>query len=242
VIRLLALPLAVALVAPAQAQSFDKCKKFFINGYVTDFVKPPHGQLKDLCFDSFAVLYSGQTKTAVFVVERLNKAQLEDASDEERSNKFYEEARLPSAYRATLADYKGQAGEQMYDRGHMAPAGDMPNVQSMAQSFSLANMVPQASKNNRGPWRSRVEMATRKYVMRAKGDVIVFTGPVFETVQTLGPNKVWIPTHLFKLVYDVETGRSWAHWIENTNAAKAGPPITHEELMKRTGIRFIPQE
>ncbi len=53
----------------------------------------------------------------------------------------------------------------------MAPAGDMPTAQAMAQSFSLANMVPQASEHNRGVWAKSVEMATRNHVRRADGNV-----------------------------------------------------------------------
>ena len=45
----------------------------------------------------------------------------------------------------------------------------------MAQSFSLANIVPQAPMNNRKAW-AGIERATRKYVMRAAGDVFVITG------------------------------------------------------------------
>src|SRR5699024_839614 len=65
-------------------------------------------------------------------------------------------------------DYQGSG----FDRGHMAPAGDMHNQESMAQSFSLANIVPQNAQHNRGAW-SKIEADTRKYVSRAQGDVYI---------------------------------------------------------------------
>ena len=43
---------------------------------------------------------------------------------------------------------------------------------------------------------------------RAQGDVYVFTGPVFSgPTRTIGPGKVQVPSHLFKLVYDASTGK-----------------------------------
>lgn len=90
----------------------------------------------------------------MFVAEKLNRKSIADA-DEKRTNKFFPDARLRSAERATLDDYKGSG----FDKGHMAPAGDMSTAQAMAQSFSLANKVPQAPEHNRGAWVKPVEAA-----------------------------------------------------------------------------------
>lgn len=237
---LLALSCQLFFALPAHA-GFDACPRFFVNGAAPKMPSTAPARQRELCFDAFAVLYSGQSKTPVYVVERLSKSQLADAAGEERGNNFYEEARLPSAERARLVDFKARAGDELrFDRGHMAPAADMPTAAAMAQSFSLSNMVPQAPRNNRGPWAKSVEKATRKYVQRAAGDVYVFTGPVFDApLQTLGPDKVWIPRYLYKLVYDPSANKAWAHWLENTDEARAGRPISYEELVRRTGIEFL---
>lgn len=232
-----------AQAAPAKdIASFSACPQFFFNGAVPVVSRAQAGQQRALCFDAFAILHSGQSKTAVFVVEKLNKSALLDAKDQERTDRFYEEARLPVADRARLEDYKTTDFlNQRYDRGHLAPAADMFSENAMAQSFSLANMVPQAPKNNRGIWAKSVEKATRQYVMRAAGDVYVITGPHYESpVRTLGPNKVWIPSHLYKLVYDSVTQRAWAYWVENTDDAKMSRPISYQDLVQRTGIEFFP--
>lgn len=124
---------------------------------------------------------------------------------------------------------------------HQAPAGDMPTPSAMAQSFSLANMVPQAPENNRGIWAKQVEKATRQYVERAQGDVFVFTGPFFSgQVQTIGKGRVWVPSHLFKLVYDEKANRAWAYLVENKNEARMSRPISYQELVRYTGIQFLP--
>lgn len=236
---------AFALLASVPAWAgFESCPQFFVNGTAPKVSTASPAKQRELCFDAFAVLHSGQSKTAVYVVEKLSKFQLSDAKGEARTNRFYEEARLPSADRSRLVDYKGrviQNGlEVRFDRGHMAPAADMPNAQAMAQSFSLSNMVPQSPENNRGAWAKSIEKATRKYVMRADGDVYVFTGPVYVApVQTLGPNQVWIPKYLYKLVYDPSANRAWAHWLENTDEARASKPISYEELVRRTSIEFL---
>ena len=87
-------------------------------------------------------------------------------------------------------------------------------------------------------------MATRKYVARASGDVYVITGPVFAPSiaqsPSIGRDRVRVPKYLFKLVYDQTKNKAWAHWQENDNAARASKPISYAELVKRTGIEFLP--
>src|SRR5690606_30740111 len=107
-------------------------------------------------------------------------------------------------------------------------------------SFSLANMVPQDAKHNGGAW-AKVEADTRAYVMRARGDVFVITGPVFDAKpQRIGSGGVAVPSHLFKLVYDPATGKSWAHWQQNSAAAKVGRPISYAELVQKTDMALLP--
>jgi endonuclease G len=135
--------------------------------------------------------------------------------------------------RALLLDYRGSG----YDRGHNAPAGDMSNERSMAQSFSLANMMPQARQNNQGIWAKNVEEPTRAYIKRAASDIYIYTGSTGNN-GSIGKSRVTIPSHLYKLVYDPSKNTAWAYWVENTNEASMTPPISYQELMEKTGIDF----
>ena len=124
-------------------EAFAACPQFFAGGQ-PPMVKPQPSQ-RALCYDAFAILHSGESKTAVYVAQKLNRAAIADAG-EKRTDKFFADARLRAAERAQLEDYRGSG----YDRGHLAPAGQMPTPAAMAQSFSLANMVPQAPQHNQG--------------------------------------------------------------------------------------------
>ncbi|MBU3609251.1 DNA/RNA non-specific endonuclease [Polynucleobacter wuianus] len=221
--------LLALLLSPISAFAlFEDCKGLFPKQQVP--VTPQAG--RDLCFDSFAVYYSPQDKKPIYTVEKLNREQLLGPHPR-RTNQFYEEARLPFAERALLSDYRGSG----YDRGHNAPAGDMGNEKAMAQSFSLANMMPQARQNNQGIWAKNVEEPTRLYAKRASGDIYVFTGSIGNQ-GSIGRSRVTIPSHLFKLVYDPNKNHAWAYWVENSNEALMSPPISYSELLTKTGIDF----
>lgn len=219
------------------SQSFVSCTDVFPNkntvtiesAFTKDMRPTP------LCSDGFAVLYSKVSKTPLVVVERLNAGIIADAKGEERTDEFFPDPRLKQGERAELSDYRGSG----MDRGHQFPAGNAANQRSMAQSFALSNMIPQDPTHNRKVW-SKIEADTRKYVSRAKGDVFVYTGPLFNSnPKTIGRNKVWVPSHVFKLVYDASNGKSWAFVLENNASATIGAPMSYQGFVKVTGLRLI---
>ncbi|EJE54416.1 DNA/RNA endonuclease G, NUC1 [Acidovorax sp. CF316] len=148
-----------------QPTSFAHFPQFFVHG------KPPAVPTRPLpralCYEAFAVLHSGETRTLVYVAQRLNRRVIEQ-TDHKRADKFFADARLPGA---ELGDYKRSG----YSRGHMAPAGDMSTPTAMAQNFSLANMVPQNIQHTGGPW-AKIEEDTRRYVLRAQGRCLCHYG------------------------------------------------------------------
>lgn len=89
-------------------------------------------------------------------------------------------------------------------------------------------------------WANMVEKATRHYAARARGNLYVITGPVFETKMMIGSGQVAVPTHLFKLVYDEERNVAWAHWHSNSDETRGSKPISYAELVRRTGVEFLP--
>lgn len=222
--------------------TFAECLEHFANRVPPRVPNTEERRARPLCFDGFAVLHSGKTKTPIYAAAVLNRERILAGRKQERTNLFFADARLPARERANLEDYRGSG----FDRGHNAPAADMGSAQGVAQSFSLANMMPQAPKNNQGPW-ADIEQATRKYILRAKGDVYVVTGSLLlpGECQYALPNcqignGVTVPSHIFKLVYDPSTERAWAHWLPNTDDARPSKPIRYEELVARTGIEFLP--
>ncbi|MBH2037541.1 MAG: DNA/RNA non-specific endonuclease [Pseudomonadales bacterium] len=229
---------ALDLYSNKQKQaSFDGCADLFPAAKPINLATVP-ATMKPLalCSDNFAVLYSQTSKTPMVVVERLNSALLQDAKGEERTNQFYPDPRIPKSGRAELSDYRSQ--HPAVDRGHQSPAADAPSPNAMAQSFALSNMVPQDPTNNRKIW-SKVESDVRKFAKRADGNVFVFTGPLFDQGHTtIGNNKVWVPTRLFKLVYDASSQRAWAYVLPNAET-RIEKPMDYATFVKSTGLKLL---
>jgi endonuclease G, mitochondrial len=219
---------AHALAAPPPCPQFVPNAEFPV---LTNQKMAPKTRL--LCYSDFAVLHSGITHGPLWSAEHLTREHLSDATEQIRTNKFYEEPALPSGERATLADYKRSG----FDRGHMSPAGDRWNGEAMAESFTLANIVPQDRDNNEHLW-ARIESAVRKIVLK-NGEAYVITGPLFvgSQLRTIGPTHVFVPTQLFKVVYVPSRRTAFALVVDNTATNRYDVKTVHE-LEAMSGMRF----
>jgi endonuclease G len=188
---------------------------------------------EQLCFNVFSVLHSGITRTPLWSAEHLESQNIQAAQALSRENSFHAETRLPADERAELNDY-ARSG---YDRGHMAPNGDMPDRDSQRDSFSLANIVPQDGENNRNLW-AGIEGEVRKMAKR-EGDLYVVTGPAFLGADLRKIGNVLVPTHLYKLVYSPRQRAGAAWFVENKADAKA-TVIPVPELERIIGINLLP--
>lgn len=81
---------------------FAACPQFFANEVAP--LVPGIPQQRELCYEGFAVLHNGSTRTPVFVAERLNRQLVLQARTQKRTDRFFADARLPQAERAELSD------------------------------------------------------------------------------------------------------------------------------------------
>ena len=228
--------LLVAVGTNAHAASTD-CPEHFAGGAAPDLVNAKLNQkARALCFQQFAVLHSGITRTPLYSAEHLTRDRVAAAKGLERpdANAFHPDPRLPPDERAELNDYKRSG----FDRGHLAPNGDMSFPEAQQESFSLANMLPQVPENNRGVW-SEIESAVR-HLTNQRGELYVVTGPLFQGVnlQRIG-GRVLVPTHVFKAVYDPKRTEAGAYIAPNEPGG-AYQRVPLAELESAAGISLFP--
>ncbi|MFC4932888.1 DNA/RNA non-specific endonuclease [Massilia sp. GCM10023247] len=229
--------LLVPALAPATAAAAalsSGCPDHYADGRPPEIRNPKLAvATRELCYGVFGVMHSGVTRTPLWSAEHLRADQLAAAEGLKRDNAFHAEPRLPRSQRAELDDY-ARSG---FDRGHMAPNGDMPDRSAQRESFSLANMVPQDSEHNRHIW-APIEGAVRK-MAKKEGQLYVITGPAFLGTNLRKVGNVLVPTHLYKVVYSPRQ-KAAAAWFTENRAHAPIQVIPVAELERIVGITFLP--
>jgi len=223
------------LAGPVQA-SQSSCPDFFVGGSAPDMLRPSMAaRTAELCYSDFSIMHSGITAGPLWVAERLTADDIRAAKAIPRVDQFFADTNIPSADRAELEHYRGSG----YDRGHMAPSADMTSERSQAESFTLANMVPQNPSLNRRLW-ADVESTARGLAL-SYGEVYIVTGPAFVggRLKRLG-GRVLVPTATFKAVYVPSQRAAGAWWADNSGDGRNYEVVSIDELQARIGVDVFP--
>lgn len=112
-----------------------------------------------------------------------------------RSNKFIADPDIDSSAETWDYSYSG------YDRGHMAPAGDMRwDEEAMNQSFYMTNICPQVKSLNAGTWKN-LEEKCRQWA-EADSVIYIVCGPIIDgnPIEHIGDTRVYVPRKFFKVI------------------------------------------
>ena len=230
------LALASCVIAHVGSPAFANtdCPQHFAAGQRPVVTNPRlQPRTREICFTAFAVLHSGVSRTPLYSAEHLSRQDLKNAGKLSRKDSYHAEVALPESERAELADYERSG----YDRGHMAPNADFSTRKRQAESFSLANMVPQVHENNAGVW-ADIESATRLLAKR-EGELYVVTGPAFIGNKLKKIGNVLVPTHLWKVIYSPVRQQAGAYLISNDDTY-AYSVVSVSKLEQLIGVDLLP--
>ncbi len=165
----------------------------------------------------------------------------------ERTDDFRPYNSIPNGARSELSDYSGSG----FDRGHMAPAGDMiRSTKVMSESFLLSNMAPQVGIGfNRHIWEN-LESAIRGWGQQ-RGKLTIITGSIFKpengriSYQVIGDDYTAVPTHFYKIVVDSKNANNVSVLAfilpnENLTGRNVSEFLTSvDEIERLTGLNLL---
>ncbi len=148
---------------------------------------------QEVDYTGFHVSFNGRHHVPNYVCWELTRE--EARGKVERAKKFEVDPAVKGS--ATLADYRHSG----YDRGHMAPAGDMKwDPQAMRDCHYLTNIIPQDHEINQGIWNTLEELT--RYWVEYEDSLIIITGPILtdECPVKIGESGVTVPERMFKII------------------------------------------
>lgn len=144
--------------------------------------------VKCVKYTHFTTCYSNDLNRSVYSVEDLTAANLRKADNVPRVDAFHEDPKLDTHIIHNFVNSE-------YDKGHLAPCGNMPTTSSQYESFSMANMIPQYYSNNRGNWKSLEEKERALTLDLGKTTVVSGTFGSNGSLKTSD-----IPKYVFKII------------------------------------------
>ena len=197
---------------------------------------PNYTQSDQIIFHTaYTLKYSEQHEQASWVAYTLKSSHT--SGNVGRTNDFRIDYKVKTGS-ASLSDYKNSG----YDRGHLAPAGDMKwSSAAMSESFYMSNISPQKPGFNRGIWK-KLEGNVRNWASD-NGEIHVVTGPILTgSYSSIGYNGVSIPNYYYKVILDYKEpeikGIGFVLPHQKSKSSLQSFAVTIDEVENRTGIDF----
>lgn len=149
----------------------------------------------DKAYTGFNVSFNPKMHLPNYVAWQLTTDKATANNTDRKSSRFMADYDVEGC--ATTDDYRRSG----YDRGHMAPAGDMKwSQEAMDDCHYLTNIIPQDKYVNGRPW-ATVEKQCRQWAQKY-GDIYIVAGPVLSDYMPLsiGKTPVPVPERIFKVI------------------------------------------
>jgi endonuclease G len=178
-----------------------------------------------LARNEYVVGYSRDLVSPVWAAWKVSAKNLK--KNYKRWKGFRADPTLPKKWkRADDNDYRHSG----FTRGHLVASGERSaNVHNNRKTFVFTNVVPQAEKNNGGPW-NHLEHHYRD--LAASGhDVYVMAGGVYsKNPQRIGKNGVAVPDATWKVVVVLNKGQKLTDIDENTRVISVVIPNENQTV------------
>lgn len=197
---------------------------------------PQTDNVQPICRQAYLVGYDKEAKLPKFVTYELTPQNALGCVV--RTNAFVTDQSIKDG--PTPDDYTGTG----YDKGHMAPDGDLSWDQQVEyESFLMTNMSPQAGSLNRGIWKL-LETNVRGWTVQRNQKYIVYVGSIYKYTNKKIGNGVVVPHGFYKIVIN-ETTNEVAGWAfpHNPPYPNLGNDLTKYrmpiiQLQQITGVKF----
>jgi endonuclease G len=197
---------------------------------------PQTGGATPICRQAYLVGYDTVAKLPKFVTYEL--APQNALGCVARTNAFAADQSVQGG--AVPGDYVATN----YDKGHMAPDGDLSwDPQVEYESFLMTNMSPQAGSLNRGIWKL-LETSVRGWSVQRNQSYTIYVGGIYGATDRKIGNGVIVPHGFYKIVINNQTnevaGWSFPHVPPYPNLGNDLRPFRKPiaDIQKEAGVKY----
>ena len=197
---------------------------------------PQTAGVQPICRQAYLVGYDAVAKLPKFVTYEL--APKNALGCVARTNAFAADQSVQGG--AVPGDYVATN----YDKGHMAPDGDLSwDPQVEYESFLMTNMSPQAGSLNRGIWKL-LETSVRGWSVQRNQSYTIYVGGIYGATDRKIGNGVIVPHGFYKIVINNQTnevaGWSFPHVPPYPNLGNDLRPFRKPiaDIQKEAGVKY----